>query len=59
MTPEAVLDYVVVHELCHRLEMNHSTRFWAQVERVLPNYKSAKKWLKEQGGVLMMRMHGE
>ena len=59
MTPEAVLDYVVVHELCHLLEMNLSTRFWAQVERVLPNYISAKKWLKEQGGVLMMRMHGE
>ena len=59
MAPAEVLDYVVVHELSHRLEMNHSTRFWAHVESVLPNYKSAKKWLKEHGGVLMLRLHGE
>lgn len=59
MTPKEVLDYVVVHELSHRLEMNHSVRFWTHVEHVLPNYKNAKKWLKEHGGGLMMRMHGE
>lgn len=58
MAPEEVLDYVVVHELSHRLEMNHSTRFWAHVGCVLPDYKKAKKWLKEHGGVLMLRMHG-
>ena len=58
MAPPEVLDYVVVHELCHRLEMNHSARFWAQVERVLPEYKKPKKWLKEHGNALMMRMHG-
>ena len=51
--PSDVIDYVVVHELCHRLEMNHSPRFWAEVERVLPDYKQAKKWLKENGGELM------
>jgi predicted metal-dependent hydrolase len=58
MTPEAVMDYVVVHELCHRLEMNHSARFWAHVANVLPNYQEPRKWLKEQGGILVLRMHG-
>lgn len=47
--PKEILDYVIVHELCHRLEMNHSARFWAQVERVLPDYKARRKWLKEHG----------
>lgn len=51
--PPYVLDYVVVHELCHRLEMNHSTRFWTQVERVLPDYKTAKKWLKTEGSTII------
>ncbi len=45
--PEEILDYVVVHELCHRLEMNHSSRFWAEVERVLPDYKIARKYLEK------------
>ena len=59
MAPPEVLDYVVVHELSHRLEMNHSARFWAQVEKVMPEYRVPRKWLKEHGGKLMMRMHGE
>jgi len=59
MVPPEVLDYVVVHELSHRLEMNHSARFWAQVEKVIPDYKKAKKWLKEHGSQLMLQMHGE
>ena len=59
MAPPGVLDYVVVHELSHRLEMNHSARFWMQVEKVLPDYRGPRKWLKEHGGKLMMRMHGE
>lgn len=57
LAPREVLDYVVVHELCHRLEMNHSPRFWAEVERVLPDYRASKQWLKEHGGSLMARMH--
>lgn len=58
MAPPEVLDYVVVHELCHRIEMNHSAKFWAQVEQVIPEYRTYRKWLKEHGGRLMMRMHG-
>ena len=58
MAPPEVLDYVVVHELCHRLEMNHSARFWSQVEKVLPDYKVPRKWLKEHGNRLMMWGHG-
>lgn len=53
LAPERVLDYVVVHELCHRLEMNHSPRFWTEVERVFPDYRSQKEWLKVHGGELM------
>ena len=56
LSPEFVRDYVVVHELCHRKEMNHSSRFWAEVERVLPDYPAAKKWLKENGGALLARL---
>ena len=41
------MDYVVVHELCHRLHMNHSTEYWKEVERVMPEYKKYEKWLKE------------
>ena len=56
LAPEHVLDYVVVHELCHRREMNHSQRFWAEVERVFPKYREAKVWLKENGTGLMSRI---
>lgn len=45
--PEAAIDYVVVHELAHLLEMNHSKKFYAVVERVLPDYKSRAKLLKQ------------
>lgn len=55
LAPEEVLDYIVVHELCHRLEMNHSARFWAQVERVLPEYEKSREWLKENGLALLER----
>lgn len=48
LKPE-LLDYVVVHELCHFHEMNHSPRFWAHVARVLPNYRTLEKELKETG----------
>ena len=56
LAPEKVVDYVVVHELCHRKEMNHSPRFWAEVERILPDYRQSKRWLKENGQSLMGRL---
>ena len=56
LAPAQVVDYVVVHELCHRKEMNHSPRFWAEVESVFPEYRTAKQWLKENGTGLIARL---
>ena len=56
MAPDEVVDYVVVHELCHLIEMNHSKAFWAQVEQVMPDYKKHRKWLKDHGNEIMSRM---
>jgi hypothetical protein len=56
LAPPEVLDGVVVHELCHRLEPNHSKRFYAEVLRVLPDYRAREKWLKENGGSLLARL---
>ena len=53
LAPPEVLDYVVVHELCHRKQMNHSKAFWSEVEKVLPDYKEARKWLKEDGSQMI------
>ena len=55
LTPPEVIDYVVVHELCHRKEMNHSKAFWDQVERILPDYKVSEAYLKKEGGAIMAR----
>jgi len=46
--PEHLRDYIIVHELCHLRELNHSKRFWALVERVVPNHKAIRKQLKRQ-----------
>lgn len=56
LAPPEVLDSVVVHELCHRKEMNHSDRFYAEVLRVFPAYWKWDGWLKENGAALMARM---
>lgn len=54
--PEPIMDYVVVHELCHRLEMNHSPAFWTQVARIIPDYKVRRQWLKDHGNELIGRL---
>lgn len=53
LAPPGVLDSVVVHELCHRKEMNHSKKFYAEVLRVFPDYWEQHKWLKENVDVIM------
>ena len=56
LCPDDVIDYVIVHELCHRVEMNHSSRFWQLVASVLPDYKTPRKWLKDHGPGILARM---
>lgn len=58
LTPDYVIDYVVVHELSHLREMNHSEKFWAEVEKIMPDYQRAELWLKQNGGNLISRMRG-
>ena len=55
LTPLQVLDSVVVHELCHRKEMNHSRNFYREVLRVFPEYYKWHAWLKENGDAIMRR----
>ncbi len=59
LTPPEVVDSVVVHELCHRLEMNHSERFYSEVLRVFPDYWKWHRWLKENGAAIMSRVADE
>ena len=56
LAPRDVLDSVIVHELCHRKHMNHSAAFYAEVLRVLPDYKARDRWLKKNGPLLMARL---
>ena len=56
LAPDEVVDYVVIHELCHLIEMNHSKAFWKQVEQMMPDYKKHRKWLKDHGNEIMERM---
>jgi predicted metal-dependent hydrolase len=59
LAPPEVLDYVVVHELCHLRVPNHSRRFWALVERHRPNWREQRDWLREYGPELLaFRPHG-
>lgn len=52
LAPEGVLDYVVVHELAHRREMNHSPRFWKIVADIMPEYQQYRDWLRHYGQCL-------
>ena len=56
LMPPECMEYVVAHELCHRLEMNHSPRFWTLVKSVLPDYKAAYDWLKKNGPAIVGRL---
>lgn len=55
LAPRQVLEYVVVHELAHRKQMNHSPAFWQEVARECPDYKIELQWLKQNGGALLSR----
>lgn len=50
LMPERIMDYVVVHELAHRKQMNHSPAFWREVEAILPDYRERRQWLREHEG---------
>ena len=56
LTPPEIIDYVIIHELCHRVHMNHSPAFWREVEKYDPDCRDKKQWLKEYGSVLFDRM---
>ncbi|MFH1386094.1 MAG: SprT family zinc-dependent metalloprotease, partial [bacterium] len=54
LTPPQIIDYVVIHELAHILERNHSRRFWAKVQLFYPQYKLARKWLRQNAHLLVV-----
>ncbi len=56
LAPSEIRDYVVIHELCHRKHMNHAPAFWAEVARVCPAYLQHRKWLKDNGHLLIGRL---
>lgn len=49
MAPIDVIDYIVVHELCHLVHMNHSANFWSLVKSNFPHYEEKKQWLRKNG----------
>ena len=49
MAPATVIDYIVVHELAHLRYLNHTKAFWNQVDKVLPDYRDRKEWLRVNG----------
>lgn len=52
MAPQTVIDYIVVHELCHLRHRDHSDAFWNEVDKVLPNFMQRKNWLRDKGAGL-------
>lgn len=55
LAPPEVLDSVIVHELCHRLHLNHSRQFYAEIYRIFPDYDRCDRWLKQNGPALLRR----
>ena len=56
LLPDEIIDSVIVHELCHRKQMNHSAKFYAEIEKVFPDYKRCHAWLKQNGNKYMSRI---
>lgn len=52
MAPQTVIDYIVVHELCHMRHRYHSDAFWNEVDKVMPQYRLRKEWLRANGAAL-------
>ena len=52
MAPQTVIDYIVVHELCHFHHLDHTNAFWNEVDKVMPNYRERKEWLKRNGAAM-------
>lgn len=50
--PRGIIEYVIVHELCHLLQMNHSTKFWNEVAKLCPHFRESRAWLVQHGAVL-------
>ena len=49
MAPQTIIDYIVVHELCHLHYRDHIEAFWNEVDKVIPNYRERKEWLRKHG----------
>jgi predicted metal-dependent hydrolase len=54
MAPEKILDYLIVHELCHMVHLNHSQQYWDLVASILPDHRQSRKWLRENGEKLSL-----
>ena len=54
LAPHKIVDYIVVHELCHLIEPNHSSKYWKQVRSVISDYENSKEWLKNNGSSLLI-----
>jgi predicted metal-dependent hydrolase len=52
MAPQTIIDYIVVHELCHFLHLDHTDAFWNEVDKIIPSYGERKEWLRKQGAGL-------
>ena len=56
LLPDEIIDSVIVHELCHRKHMNHSAKFYEEVEKVFPEYRKCHEWLNRNGSKYMSRI---
>ncbi len=54
MAPLSIIDYIVVHELCHFHHIDHSEAFWNEVDKILPDYRERKEWLRRHGARLSL-----